>query len=41
MSTITSEKEPGQALKSKRDIIEIEGDLSKKVIKIKETGAVA
>ena len=41
VSTITSEKELGQALKSKRDTIEIEGDLSKKVIKIKATGAVA
>ena len=38
---ITTEKELGQALKDEQDTIEIEGDLAKKIIKIKATGAVA
>lgn len=41
MNTITSEKELGRALKSNQDTIEIKGDLSKKVLKIKATGTVA
>ena len=38
---ITTEKELGNALKNNQDTIEIEGDLTNKVIKIKATGAVA
>lgn len=38
---IRTEKELGEALKNDQDRIEIEGDLSKKVIKIKATGKVA
>ena len=38
---ITTEKELGQALKSKQDTIEIEGDLRRKIIRIKATGAIA
>jgi len=38
---ISSEKELGEALKTQQDTIEIEGDLAKKVIRIKATGAVA
>jgi hypothetical protein len=36
---ISTEKELGEALKNNQDSIEIEGDLSKKVIRIKATGA--
>ena len=38
---IRTEKELGEALKNDQDRIEIEGDLSGKVIKIKATGKVA
>lgn len=38
---VRTEKELGEALKKNQDRIEIEGDLSKKVIKIKATGKVA
>lgn len=38
---MTDEKELGIALKNKKECIEIEGDLAKKVIKIKATGKVA
>ena len=38
---IRTEKELGKALKNGQDQIEIEGDLCKKVIKIKATGKVA
>lgn len=38
---ISTEKELGEALKNYQDSIEIEGDLSKKVIKIKAIGKVA
>ena len=38
---IRTEKELGEALKNGQDRIEIEGDLSKKVIRIKATGKVA
>lgn len=38
---VRTEKELGEALKNNQDRIEIEGDLSKKVIKIKATGKVA
>jgi len=38
---MTNEKELGKALKEERDEIEIEGDLVKKVIKIRVTGKVA
>ena len=38
---IRTEKELGEALKSDQDRIEIEGDLTRKVIKIKATGRVA
>jgi len=38
---IKTEKELGEALKNDQDRIEIEGDLSRKVIKIKATGKVA
>ncbi len=38
---VTSEKELGKALKDGADTIEIEGDLSKKVVRIKATGKVA
>ena len=39
--TIRTEKELGEALKKEQDTIEIEGDLQKKVLKIKATGKVA
>lgn len=39
--TMTTEKELGEALKTDKDTIEVEGDLSKKIIKIKATGKVA
>ena len=39
--SITTAKELGQAIKEEKDTIEIEGDLCKKVIKIKATGTVA
>ncbi|OSZ45865.1 hypothetical protein BVZ31_00565 [Alcaligenes faecalis] len=39
--TIRSEKELGEALKNDQDTIEIEGDLQKKVLRIKATGSVA
>jgi hypothetical protein len=39
--SISTEKELGDALKNNQDSIEIEGDLSKKVIRIKATGTVA
>lgn len=38
---MTTEKELGEALKNNYDTIEVEGDLSKKVLKIKATGKVA
>ena len=38
---ISTEKELGEALKNNQDSIEIEGDLSKKVLKFKATGTVA
>lgn len=38
---IRNEKELGEALKSNQDTIEIEGDLAKKVVRIKATGTVA
>ena len=38
---VSNEKELGIALEQNQDSIEIEGDLSKKVIKIKATGKVA
>lgn len=38
---ITNEKELGEALKNGEDYIEIEGDLSERIIKIKATGEVA
>ena len=38
---IRTEKELGEALKSEQDTIEIEGNLQKKVLKIKATGKVA
>lgn len=38
---ISTEKELGEALKNNQDRIEIEGDLSRKVLKIKATGKVA
>ena len=38
---ITTEKELGEALKNGQDTIEIEGDLSNKVFRIKSTGKVA
>ena len=38
---IRTEKELGEALKNDQNRIEIEGDLSRKVIKIKATGKVA
>ncbi|WP_312483550.1 hypothetical protein [Stutzerimonas nitrititolerans] len=39
--SITTEKELGQALKNDQETIEIEGDLTTKVLKIKATGKVA
>lgn len=41
MITVSNEKELGKALKDDVDTIEVEGDLVKKVIKIKATGKVA
>lgn len=38
---IKTEEELGEALKNNQDEIEIEGDLTKKVLRIKATGAVA
>ena len=38
---VRTEKELGEALKEEKDTIEIEGDLRRKVIKIKATGKVA
>lgn len=38
---ISSEADLGKALKNKQDIIEIEGDLKNKVIRIRATGKVA
>lgn len=38
---MTTEKELGEALKNGKDTIEIEGDLCKKIFKIKATGKVA
>lgn len=38
---VKTEKELGEALKSKEDEIEIEGDLARKVIRIRATGKVA
>ena len=38
---ITTAKELGQAIKENVDIIEIEGDLVSKVIRIKATGKIA
>lgn len=39
--SISTEKELGEALKEQPDSIEIEGDLAKKIIKIKATGKAA
>ena len=39
--TIKNEKDLGDAIKNEQDTIEIEGDLGKKVLKIKATGKVA
>lgn len=39
--TISNEDDLGEALKKEQDTIEIEGDLIKKVLKIKATGSVA
>lgn len=39
--TVKNEKELGEALKQNQNYIEVEGDLCKKVIKIKATGPVA
>ncbi|WP_141606999.1 hypothetical protein [Treponema saccharophilum] len=39
--TVTTEKELGNAIHDNVDTIEIEGDLGKKVVKIKATGKVA
>ena len=39
--SVTTEKELGKAIHNNEDTIEIEGDLVKKVIKIKATGKVA
>lgn len=39
--TVTTEKELGNAINDNIDTIEIEGDLAKKVVKIKATGKVA
>lgn len=41
MSVATNEKELGEALKQNENCIEIEGDLLKKVVRIKATGKVA
>jgi hypothetical protein len=41
MSFITSEEELAKALKQEEDTIEITGDLTKKIIKIKATGKIA
>ena len=38
---IKTEKDLGEALKKEQDTIEIEGDLQKKVLRIKATGTVA
>src|SRR5574344_1180697 len=38
---VSNEKELGQAVKNNTDTIEIEGDLARKVIRIKATGKVA
>ena len=38
---IYTEKELAQALKEEEDVLEIEGDLKKKVLKIKATGKIA
>lgn len=38
---ITTAKELGQAIKEEKDTIEIEGDLVRRVIKIKATGKIA
>lgn len=38
---VSTEKELGEALKSKESTIEITGDLAKKTIKLRATGAVA
>ena len=38
---ITEAKELGKALKEDRDVIEIEGDLAKRTIRIKATGKIA
>lgn len=39
--TVSTEKELGNAIHDNVDVIEVEGDLAKKVIKIKATGKVA
>ena len=41
MVKVKDEKELGQALKEQQDTIEIEGDLTKKILKIKATGKIA
>lgn len=41
MTTVTTEKELGEALKNNQDGIIIEGDLEEKVIRIKAVGKVA
>lgn len=39
--TVNTEEELGKAIKNGEDAIEVEGDLTKKVVKIKATGSVA
>ena len=39
--TVNNEKDLGEAVKNEQDTIEIEGDLGKKVLRIKATGKVA
>ena len=41
MAKVTTEEELTNAIKNNEDTIEIEGDLSKKAIRIKATGKVA
>lgn len=41
MAKVTTEEELGEALKRNADTIEISGDLSKKIIRIRATGNVA
>ncbi|NQE47526.1 MULTISPECIES: hypothetical protein [Herbaspirillum] len=41
MTTVTNEKDLGKAIKSEEDTIQIEGDLARKIIRIRATGKVA